>query len=32
MRTSSEFVRDYCKDLPTEAPDYLRDWAEKRDW
>lgn len=32
MRTSSERVRDYCRDLPTAAPDYLREWAEKRPW
>lgn len=32
MRTSSERVRDYCRDLPTAAPDYLREWAEKRTW
>ena len=32
MRTSSEIVRDYCKDLPTAAPDFLREWAEKREW
>ena len=31
MRTSSE-VRDYCRDLPTAPPDFLKEWAEKREW
>jgi len=31
LPTSSD-VRDYCRDLPTVAPQYLREWAEKRGW
>ena len=31
MRTSSE-TRDYCRDLPTTAPEYLKAWAEEREW
>jgi len=25
-------VRNYCRDLPMTAPDYLRAWAEAREW
>lgn len=25
-------VRNYCRDLPMAAPDYLRAWAEAREW
>lgn len=32
MRTSSERVRNYAGDMPRIAPDYLREWAEKRTW
>lgn len=33
MKTSSEErVRNYCADMPKEAPEYLREWAEKRTW
>lgn len=31
MKTSSE-ERNYCADLPKEAPEYLREWAEAREW
>ena len=30
MPTSSE--RNYAGDMPRIAPDYLREWAEKRNW
>ena len=32
MRTSSERVWNYAGDMPRIAPDYLREWAEKRTW
>ena len=32
MPISSERVRNYAGDMPRIAPDYLRDWAEKRTW
>lgn len=32
MRTSSELVRNYAGDMPRIAPEYLREWAEKRTW
>ena len=32
MPTSSERVRNYAGDMPRIAPDYLREWAEKRTW
>lgn len=32
MPISSERVRNYAGDMPKIAPDYLREWAEKRTW
>lgn len=32
MPISSERVRNYAGDMPRIAPDYLREWAEKRTW
>jgi len=32
LRTSSERVRNYAGDMPRIAPDWLREWAEKRTW
>ena len=32
MPISSERVRNYAGDMPRIAPDWLREWAEKRTW
>lgn len=32
MPSSSERVRNYCRDIQRTAPDYLREWAEARAW
>lgn len=32
MPTSSERVRNYARDMPRIAPEWLREWAEKRTW